>query len=642
MADLKPWEIPDATANVLPWEIPDKTDRERFNELLKSGKLKPVNSGSTLAGVGRQFQKGVVQGTGGIVSFPADVGTYLGDKATQGIDYMLGIEPSEGTMPKSPIDPSSVGQTISNSTGVGNPQNSAEGFANRIGQFLPSVLMGRPGAGFSPEAVGPMARTAVASAVGSEGTRQAVDGTSFEKYSPYLELGAALLSGPGYGAVEQLLRRPPEGLTRTTAALLRGTAPKNTARLGELGDEAMLLDASPSMTGLAQGVAVSPGQNADDIINAVTAREMNRPAALKKAATDSFGRYRDPQLRKEVIGSAASRKAGPMYRDAIENAPQLPTTLNGLTKTNVRTSTIDLSKTRREGANRFIGKIEDALKAKEPSVAAARLHDLRKELDSLIVYDKNAMQSMPSADKSMQSVYKDMRGTVDDILKNRLGFDAPDGLIAQGKRAQSSVDYGYDMLEGGKSAKSPQAAKVDISRKKLDPRFVKEGAAARIHNMMGTQSNDLSAIKKALGNDWNKQKLSDLFGSDKTGNALKEVETRETFSRNYADITRNSQTARRQAAEKLVNGTDAPKFTAQDTATGLALRGGAKIANKLSELVTRNLGEKNKTALAQALMKRGPEAIKLIEQLNGLPSPVASAVVRALIAGNQTSQPAAR
>lgn len=619
----EPTDLPDGFEAVEP-----QTERDRFEQMLMRGDLKPVNAGGTVSDVGEQTRKGLVQGVGDTIAFPAVAGQYLGEKATQGIDALLGIAPSPiEKAPRTGIEPGRVGAMISNATGIGEAQTRAGKYANTISRFLPSIFLGAAGPNAARN-VPSMVNATMAAGAGSEAGGQLTEGTEWE---PLARIGGALVGGPAYGLMEAALRQPLPGLTRSAETVLKTAAPKSADALRGLGDEAMALDAGPSMTGLAQGVAVTPGQNADDIVNAVLAREKNRPAALKKVATDAFGRYRDPELRKEVIGASASRKAGPLYTAAKEGAPELPKTLPNLTRSNVRTSTIDLSKSRRAGANQWIGKIDDALQAKEPSVAASRLHDLRQELDSLIVYDNHALQSLPSADKSMQSVYKDMRATVDDILKNRLNFAEPDAIIAQGKKAQEAVDYGFNMLEGGKSAKSPEAARVDISRGKLPDRFVREGAAARVHTAMGTQSNDLSAIKKMLGNDWNRQKLVAQFGEDAVSRALGEVDTRQTFSQNAADITRNSQTARRQAAERLVNGTDAPMFTAQDTPTGLALRGGSKLVNKLASMVTQGMSERNKTAITQALLKRGPEAVQLIEALNRLPSPLASSLARALM-----------
>jgi hypothetical protein len=166
-------------------------DRERFNRMLQSGELAPVNAAE--GGIGPQFQKGLVQGMGGLVSFPAQIGEYLGSKATQGIDYMLGTTPSEQPeIPRSPINPLTVGNAISDSTGIGPANTTGEKYANTIGQFLPGVLMGRPTANIGPMA--PKATTAVSAAIGSEAAGQAAE-NYMPGAEPYARLAGALVGG---------------------------------------------------------------------------------------------------------------------------------------------------------------------------------------------------------------------------------------------------------------------------------------------------------------------------------------------------------------------------------------------------------------------------------------------------------------
>lgn len=506
------------------------------------------------------------------------------------------------------------------------PQTTAGGVMRTAGQLAPGMALGPGGA--LPKAAGLVGATA-----GSEAAGYMADG---KWYEPYVRAAGSVLGGGTAAGLSDFLTMPiPKDMTRKSAALLKTALPDNAASFQKLGPEARLLDAGPSATGLAQGVAVTPGQNADDIINAVTARNDTRSSRLVSDAQNTFGRGRDPKLRKMVIAEAASRKAGPMYTDRVQNAPQLPPNVNWQAQKEISNSAATMSQTRRAGLEAWKGKFDDALTHHDPQIVASRVWDLRKELDGLIVYDDIARQSLPSAEKAMQSVYKDLRGQVDDILKNRFNFDVPDAIIAKGKRAQDSIDYGYDILDGGKTAKSPQAVPVDTRMQKLDPQFIREGATARISNAMGTQANDLSALKKMLGGDngWNRQKLVKLFGADKVDKAIGAVDRESLFAQNYADITRNSQTARRAASQKLVDGTDAPIFTSQDSTTGLALKGTTKVVNSLLRGVAKNMNETNKTALTKALLKKGPEAEKLMTALKSLPNPVSTALMQALFAG---------
>jgi len=158
---------------------------------ISSSALKPVNSDSPLAGIGRQFQKGVIQGVGSLASFPSDIGRYLGDKATQGLDYMLGVPHEDMNALRSQYDtaisPTNVGKAISGSTGVGEANTVPEQYANTAGQFLPGVFMGRPTANMGP--MTPQVATALTAAGGSEAAGQASKG---EWYEPYARLAGAL------------------------------------------------------------------------------------------------------------------------------------------------------------------------------------------------------------------------------------------------------------------------------------------------------------------------------------------------------------------------------------------------------------------------------------------------------------------
>lgn len=150
MASLKPWEIPDSKPQqpaILPWEIgtpaPEAatgSDLERFQKMLETGQLKPVNDGSTLADMGNQFRKGLVQGAGALISTPAYIGRWLGDRAGDGLDWMTGTDTSadrarvDETYGGGFLDPVRVGEAISNSTGIGDAKTGAGGYANTVGQ----------------------------------------------------------------------------------------------------------------------------------------------------------------------------------------------------------------------------------------------------------------------------------------------------------------------------------------------------------------------------------------------------------------------------------------------------------------------------------------------------------------------------
>ncbi len=498
------------------------------------------------------------------------------------------------------------------------------------GELIPGSLLG-PGSWFSK----------AGAVLGGTAGGETLEAIAPESWKPYAKaLGMVLGGGFGSGAGEFASLDVPKGMTRKSAALLRSTLPDdNFANFQKLGPEARLLDAGPSTVGIAQGVAQSPGKSADEIVNALLQREGGRSDRLRSGVKSTLGRAQDPERLKKAVELLAQRKAGPIYKDAIANAPPLSPRMEDILSRTVESTLAPLSEQRRMGLMKLYDKLDDALNPSangpDPSLTAARVWDLRKELDAKIVYSDDAFSKLSSAEKTMQSVYKDMRGTVDDILKNRIpGFDKADPIIAAGKKAADDIDFGYKALEGGKSAVHPDSFRREM--RKRGGMYVDEGIKADIDNAMGTQANDLLALRKRVGgeNDFNRAKLAQRFGQGKVDEMVNMIDSERQMAQNYADIDRGSQTARRSAAGKLVDGTDAPRFSTQDTLVGLGVRGAEKIVNSFVKRAAGKMAETNKQALAQALLKQGPEALALMQALAKLPSPTSTALVQALLAVN--------
>jgi hypothetical protein len=230
---MKPWDIPDQApaSPQFPWEIPDPQGQspatsmkfrlmegqaeasgfDDFKARFDRGEIKPVNSGSTMADMGQQFQKGLVQGVGGLISTPAYIGRWLGDRAGDGLDWLTGSDTSEkraairGEMESGFLDPVRAGDALSNSTGIGEARTTAGEYSNTIGQFLPGLLMGRPTAATMKapgSTMAPMATAATTSAVGSEAAGQATEGTAAE---PYARVVGALAGAVAPSAVRKVI-----------------------------------------------------------------------------------------------------------------------------------------------------------------------------------------------------------------------------------------------------------------------------------------------------------------------------------------------------------------------------------------------------------------------------------------------------
>lgn len=405
------------------------------------------------------------------------------------------------------------------------------------------------------------------------------------------------------------------GQTRTSEKLLRNAAPKNPQALDPFGPEAMLLDASPSMTGLAQGVTLAPNAQRNAIVDALLSRDKGRSDRLIADTRSTLGKPRDVELLKKGIDKFAMRKAGPLYTSAKANAPNL-SVKNVLLSQAITKRAAGMDPVGREVMTKVMTSVDDALNAGDPKLVAERLHYIRQSLDKRIVYDKQAFDALGSADKAAQAPLKEARAVLDDMLKNNLpGFREADEITAKGKRAQDDVDFGFGALEGGKYAITPKRYAKEYAKR--DPKFVAEGVKADVATAMGTQANDLAALRKKVGgdNDFNRDKLAATFGPDKVDSLLSSIDREALFAQNSADISRGSQTAQRLAAAKMAGGPDAPTISDSASFTGLTGKAVAKTLNALMSKATTKYSSRNTEALVKALTAKGPDAQKLLLEL---------------------------
>lgn len=209
---------------------------EEFQRRFNAGEIRPVNEGSTLADMGNQFRKGLVQGAGALISTPASIGRWLGDRANDGLDWMTGTDTSADrariaeTYGGGFLDPVRVGEAISNSTGIGDAATTAGDYANTIGQFLPGIFMGGPTGATLKSAgatMGPMATAATTGAVGSEAAGQATEGSAAE---PYARVIGALAGVTAPGVARRIVTpNPMTAERRTVVDALKREGVKTTA-----------------------------------------------------------------------------------------------------------------------------------------------------------------------------------------------------------------------------------------------------------------------------------------------------------------------------------------------------------------------------------------------------------------------------
>lgn len=415
-------------------------------------------------------------------------------------------------------------------------------------------------------------------------------------------------------ALSSLAKPVPKGQTRFSAAILRKTMPKDLSAMDKLGPDAMLLDASPSMTGLARGVSANIGPGTDALVNDLIAREAGKNARLQTGAEKIFGKGRDPNAFAQEKLSQARGESKKFYEQAKQQTPEFRS--DALNQTLAQQLT-DPAKGMTEGARsanlKWMNQIDDAMRADNPQDAASRLHGLRQELDNIT----NPGSLATPDQKNLAEAAQNARNAVDDILKNRIpGFAEGDAAYSARMKESNAFDYGYNSLEGGKSAIWPETFGKDLQKMPAD--YVAQGQASRIGNAMGTQANDLSAVRKMIGGDgdFNRAKLTSTFGPRKVEQGVNLVDAEGAKSQNFADIVRNSKTAQSQQAAKMLEQNTPFQVDAGMTTLGLGAKITAKAANALIGKVSGRVSSSTSEALANALRGNKATAQSLLDELS--------------------------
>ena len=510
------------------------------------------------------------------------------------------------------------------------PQNLAEEIEHTAISFLPGALVG------GPQGIGAKAAGALAGGAGSE-----IAGY-FTDDNPYARLAAALLGGvTGGGLYSYLTREIPRGLTRASATTLRNaTTQRSAPNVQRLGPEAMVLDANQQMTGLATGVASEISPYSDDIINTLAARDRGRAQRLLDATDDALGlTYRSPRTYEDVLNKVAQRRTGPMYTNIKQNAPALPPNIPAVTNAQVQHVAEGMIPVQRRGAEGLLTVLNDALNAGDPNLVSQRLHHFRMAIDDMEGSLKRGLVKIEDA--PMLPVLRAFRDTIDDVMKNRLGYDTPDAIFAHLMQRIDDMKFGYDVLDKGKFPLSPS----DLSREMRSTRqpwmrnieAVRRGAHAKIRDVMGTSTNDYTSLRGIVGGDnaYNQSKISRLFGRNAQERLSDAVEAEGEMSRNSAYIWQGSQTARRTAARKAAEPPFTFAVTPETRLGGLATKGVLKLANALSARLFSRMSENYQRSLVWGLTRQGPEAVQLLNDLSRVDPSGAARLAQLIVMGGQ-------
>lgn len=431
------------------------------------------------------------------------------------------------------------------------------------------------------------------------------------------------LAGAGLGAAYRtaapFFARPVDGASRTTTGLLANALSQHSSdTLDRLGPQAILADASPSMQGLAQGVAAKPGPSADMLAAALADRQAGQAGRLATDLNENLG----PAIsRSEINAGMDARQAatGPMYETALLSAPSVDIT--------PATQVLENAMLTAKGRN--VGRLNDAqtnLQAPYrvngrvvPETDPRALQQAKFALDEEIARTQGqAGSAAATSTRDLTGIRNALNGSLEDQLP---GYAEANLAWGAAERGREAYEAGRTVLNGGKTAMWPEELAADFGARPLEQQaLMRAGARADIANQVGTSRNDLVALGRMLGDshDFNRAKMGILFGDDATGRTIDAVNRERQFADTANRVTQGSRTAPMATASGAIDDATTPAefvFPKSATIPGLVAHAGEWMARKAAGTLAGASNDRVRMELGRMLMASGPERQNIQGQL---------------------------
>lgn len=350
-----------------------------------------------------------------------------------------------------------------------------------------------------------------------------------------------------------LTNRPANGMSGAAAGMLAddvrtaGGVPAIRQRMAELGPDAMLLDAAPSFEGRAQGAVVRP-ETRQQIIDALVGRNAGKNARLASDLDAAIGPAPVPS---QIEGGlAASRNlTAEAYGPAMHGARAVDTRMLA---NNLEDAAINL----RGPAQRAVRDVRRMLDIPgaaghlDPSPQA--LLNTRQAIDGLLTNEQNP-QVIRQLTMARQAVDVELTRAVP-------GIKAVDARYAELARQSEGLQRGTQVLDSGRTSPRPAELAQELTQgaqpqghmvgPSAVPFRMRQGARAEIDRQVGTKANDLVALRNVVKGegDWNRTRLTQLFGRENAERVLSAVDREAAFERVYNQVVNNSMTSVRERA----------------------------------------------------------------------------------------------
>ncbi|MQW38181.1 hypothetical protein [Sinorhizobium meliloti] len=465
---------------------------------------------------------------------------------------------------------------------------------------------------------------AVGKAVGA-GARKVADA--------YRTAQAAKAAGTRAGTINQLAKAiAGDGLDEAAVR----------ARLDTLGPESMIADLGPNTQGKAAALAAMPGRGQEVMRSALEARHGGANARLAATVDETLGRNVVPSEIERGI-EANQQLLSPVYRDAFSQARPYDVT--------AITHDLDRSiQTLRGDAQRALQRVRGMLNVNGQDVVSNDprvVFQTRQAIDGVLATEANP---------KVISALTETRQMLDDALTRAVPrIKEADAAYAELARQREALQRGQSVLDHGRTAPRPSELAAEVQKGALPqgmqigpsavPLRLSQGARAEVDRILGSNANDIARLNKLVKSDgdWNRARLSQLFGKDKADRLFQVLDNELQFAKTRDVVTRNSETARRQQHIADLGGSEDPNFArnayAAGGTSGAVRAAGVRLVDKLANSIMGGRREAANVSLANAMVSNRTALVDAIAQAQrtGQNPALVEALAKSLLLGSGTS-----
>lgn len=368
-------------------------------------------------------------------------------------------------------------------------------------------------------------------------------------YGALFGLGAPVLSR-GLGAAGKAIGSPFRSRGNKAQDLLARsleregmTGSQATARLREMGPDAMPIDLGANIKQQGEGLAAMPGRAQGVIRGALDDRAAGASQRIVGATDTALGQPVNTLAAADDIIARRSAAARPLYDHAYSQPVPFTAELETLLK---RPATAQaLRKAQTLGANegipsqQWFANIADDGTVTIKQVPDVRQLDLTKRaLDDMIGAAKRGGNNNEA--RILTGLKNDLVGMVDSAVPT----------YAQARNAYSGPTLVLEAMETGKGVFKNPVSPAELQKTlagmgQSEREAFQQGARSAIADIMGTARNDANAARAMFEKGYNQDKLAMLIGEDNATALFKLLGNERTFMNTRNAVLGNSSTARR-------------------------------------------------------------------------------------------------